>query len=125
MFAVVDTEKKGTEREMKILKRPMLYITIVIFAMLINGPIYNQVSGRNNVHYKDNDYCFVHVEIDNGSQHKDFSGTMSVNDYEKWVDGKNGTVFIYTDNKAKYGERLNVSKIVSISNYGNTPYAYD
>lgn len=73
----------------------------------------------------DEDYCFVVVYVGSGKSQDVYDGTMSIEDYERWVDGDNGTVFIYTDNKAKYGYRINISSITHISNYGNTPYAYD
>ena len=110
---------------MKLSKKIIVYCVIVVLTALISGPVYKQLSGKNNVHYKDNNYCFVHVQIRSGRTLEDYSGTMSVNDYHKWTNGEEGTVFVYTDKKAKYGVRLNVASITSISNYGDTPYAYD
>lgn len=102
----------------------MVIISILVLIVVILMNIINS-SGIYNVHYKDDNYCFVLVYTGSGKSQNTYSGTMSCEDYERWVNGDNGTVFIYTDNEAKYGYRINISSITQISNYGDTPYAYD
>ena len=61
-------------------------------------------SDIGHVHSGNKDYTSVFVQVGSGKTLEDYSGTMSVIDYEKWKNGEDGTVFIYTDKKAKYGE---------------------
>lgn len=105
----------------RILKTSCILVIIFIICIFC----FQSCTGRNHIHYKNKDFCFVVVYVGSGRSQETYSGTMSVEDYTKWTNGENGTVFIYTDSKAKYGYRLNISSITHISNYGDTPYAYD
>lgn len=109
-------------REMKeaIKKVGTLIVLLVLAIIFIQNYLLKQ-----NVHYKDSNYCFVVVYADSEAGQNVYSGTMSCQDYERWVSGDKGTVFIYTDNKARHGYRISIPSITRISNYGDTPYAYD
>jgi hypothetical protein len=46
---------------------------------------------------------------------------MTLDDYQKWLDGENGTVFVYSTTKENTGWRINLDTVTTICNYGSNP----
>lgn len=101
-------------------------LVMVIIAMLavvgcIFGVEYKCSHNENYIHYGDDDYCFVDVHVGSGRSKNIYSGTITVDDYNKWCNGEEGTVFVYSTTREGYGSRIRIDNVTTISNYGSEP----
>ncbi len=101
----------------------ILIITIlcVVFIGLVYGVIYKCSHNENYLYYGNDEYRFVSVYVGSGRSTTLYCGVIKFDDYEKWLNGEAGTIFIYSTTKENYGNRVNISAITNIVNYGSLP----
>ena len=76
---------------------------------------------ENCINYGNEDYRFVLVYVGSGRSEEIHVGTIKTEDYEKWLDGETGTIFLYSVHLQGRGWMLNLAHITSIENYGSKP----
>lgn len=104
------------------MKKYIPVIALFIIPVLFFGlSIYGAFHPEGLVHYGDEEYIFVIVSIGSGRSNSIDAGTIKVSDYQKWLNGKSGTIFLYSTIRENMGRRINISSIISITNYGSTP----
>ena len=99
-------------------------VIILISAITIGcfcGIIYKCYHNENRLYYGNDNYCYVTVSIGSGKSHVMYHGAITVSDYNKWCNGDEGTLFVYSTISEGYGNRINIDKITRINNYGNKP----
>lgn len=103
--------------------KPIIIFTIAfcIFIAGFIGATYKCKHNENYLYYGNDNYRFVTVWVGSGRSEDFYCGAITVDDYKKWCDGKDGTIFVYSVNKEGYGYRFNISKITSINNHGSEP----
>lgn len=101
------------------------YRVIIIFLLIIllffGVGLYKCNNPEDFVNYGDDNYCFVLVYVDSGRHENIYAGTVTRTDYQKWINGDNGTIFLYSTYPKDRGWRLNISQITSMNNYGSCP----
>ena len=96
-------------------------LIILIFALCFGLLIYKCSHNEDLINYGNDDYYFVGVQVDCGRSGLSYYGTITKTDYDKWLNGESGTVFIHSAKMDNYGWRVNTYSIASISNHGSTP----
>lgn len=97
---------------------------IIIIAIIIGcfcGIIYKCSHNENLLYYGNDDYYFVVVWVGSGRSQDLYCGAITVDDYNKWCNGENGTIFVYSTTREGYGNRVRIDKITSINNFGSEP----
>lgn len=70
---------------------------------------------RNISYYGDENYYICIVIAGSGRSTSSYYGAVSKNDYNKWVNGENGTIFVVNSHNKDRGWRLNIDSITTIS----------
>jgi hypothetical protein len=100
-------------------------IIILISFILVSGlffAIYSLTYNTDDlIHYGDDNYIFVTCTVGSGRSKNFYHGTISVEDYERWSNGEDGTIFVYSTTEENSGYRININSIVAINNYGSEP----
>ena len=99
-----------------------LITTIIILAIIIGcfyGIIYKCSHNENYLYYGNDDYRFAVVWVGSGRSQDLYCGVITVDDYNKWCNGENGTIFVYSTTREGYGNRIRIDKITSINNFGS------
>ena len=73
------------------------------------------------INYGNEEYRFVLVSVGSGRSEELYAGTIKTEDYEKWVNGETGTIFVYSTRHHGRGWRVNLAHVTHISNYGSAP----
>lgn len=104
------------------------YESIIIFVMILLisislfcGTIYKCSHNENYLYYGDDNYRFVTVWVGSGKSERSYYGVVKLEDYNKWYNGESGTIFVYSATKENWGNRINISTITTINNYGSEP----
>lgn len=102
------------------------YIAIILVVVVVLGFCWATYTCKNTanrfpVYYGNNDYCFVQCNVDAGRSTEMYFGVMTTEDYNHWVNGDRGTVFVLEPDGSNLGFRLNINSITSIVNNGSTP----
>lgn len=50
-----------------------------------------------------------------------YAGSISNEDYQRWLNGDSGTIFVHLARNPNRGYVLNITSITTISNYGRKP----
>ena len=98
-----------------------IIVLLLIPAVLLGIGFYRCFNPENMVNYGNEEYIFVIVSIGSGRSNNIDAGTIKVSDYQKWLNGESGTIFLYSTIRENMGRRINISSIVSITNYGSKP----
>lgn len=101
-----------------------IVITIIILAIIIGcfcGVTYKCSHNENYLYYGNKDYCFATVWVGSGRSEDLYCGVVKIDDYKKWCNGEEGTIFIYSTTREGFGHRIRIDKITSINNYGSKP----
>lgn len=99
----------------------VIIIFLLILLLFFGIGLYRCNNPENFINYGDDNYCFVLVFVDSGRYEKIYAGTVTKTDYQKWVNGDTGTIFLHSTYLENRGWRLNISRITSMSNYGSAP----
>ena len=102
----------------------LIIITNAIFLIIIScyvGLIYKCSHNENYLYYGDNDYTFANVVVGSGRTESFYCGAIKIEDYQRWCNGENGTMFVYSPTKENYGYRISIPQITTINYYGSTP----
>jgi hypothetical protein len=99
----------------------IITIACILFGIVIGGAISHCAHNENKVHYGDDNYIFVMCVIGSGRSEEEYFGTIAKKDYQKWLNGDNGTIFVYHSHEENRGWNLSVGAITSIVNYGTSP----
>ena len=97
----------------------LIMITIIIGCFC--GMVYKCSHNENFLYYGNDDYCFAVVWVGYGRNQDLYCGVITVDDYNKWCNGENGTIFVYSTTREGYGYRIRIDEITSIENYGSEP----
>lgn len=108
------------ERKKDILK--CIYYTIIILCMalfLYSGLEYlcRHPETRHISYYGNDDYYMVNVSVNRGRFGESYSGALKKDEYEKWVNGDPGTIWIVSARNKNQGWRLNINTITKIKIY--------
>lgn len=103
---------------MKKLQIRILFVGILIIIGISTICINKFYGTEKYINYGNSDYIFVSVLTTNNNS---YCGTINTEDYIKWCNGEKGTIFVYRTTQENRGYRINISKIISIRNYGNKP----
>lgn len=98
-----------------------IIIILLILSLLFGIMIYKCSHNEDLIHYGDDNYYFVSVAVNQGKRGLHYWGTISKEDYQKWVDGYVGTVWINSPKREGHGYRINIYNIITITNYGSAP----
>lgn len=98
-----------------------VYTLMIVFVIACCILAYKCTCTDSLDHFGDDSYLFVGVQTNAGRRGITYYGSISVDDYQKWVEGQQGTVFVYNVAMDGYGHRINLSSIVSMNNFGNQP----
>lgn len=96
-------------------------LMFLVIALCFSVLVYKSNNPEDLINYGNDNYNFVSVNVDYGKHGMSYYGTISKADYNKWLNGELGTVFIYSTKFENRGWRVNVSSIISMSNYGCAP----
>lgn len=102
----------------------MTGILVLVFSLWFVGYsclLYKCSQTEKCLYYGNTDYCFASVYVGSGSTKDSYDGVIKVEDYNKWYNGEDGTMFVYSAIREGYGYRVNISTITSIKNLGCKP----
>lgn len=107
----------------------VLEFIIVIIACAIIYSVFMEKSNRKNpqdfAHYGEENYTFVTVKAENGKITESYNGSITVEDYNKWLNGESGTLTIYSTKRSNTNNIININYIISIVDYGCEPRVDD
>lgn len=107
--------------------RDFIYVvsTIIVFLLIVIGLIvlatYKCTHNENYLYYGDNNYRIVTVKVGAGRSSELYDGAITVEDYGRWINGEEGTIFVNSVKKKGFGIAVNISNITTINNYGSKP----
>lgn len=96
-------------------------ICLLIVALIFATITFKCSHNEDLIHYGDNNYYFVSVKTNSGRNDCWYYGTIQKSDYQKWVNGDPGTIFIYSTRHECMGYRVNIASITTIFNKGSAP----
>lgn len=96
-------------------------VLIILFALGFGGAIHKCTHNEDYINYGNEDYIFVDVCVDYGKHGTTYSGTILKSDYDRWLNGETGTMFIYSPVKENMGNIINIQSIAVIVNHGSEP----
>ena len=96
-------------------------IALLIVCLLIGLLTYKCTHNENYLYYGNDDYCFVTIKVGSGRSSDIYEGVITVDDYKRWLDGKEGTIFINSVTNKNYGITVSIANITTIDNKGSKP----
>ena len=112
--------KKNVVREF-IFGVSTIIISLIIVGVLIGLATYKCTHNENYLYYGNKNYYIVTARVGSGRSEEPYDGAISVEDYERWVNGEKGTIYINSVRCKDCGNTLNISNITTINNYGSKP----
>lgn len=105
------------------MKKDLITIIIILlfFICCLYGIAYKCSHNENYLYYGNDEYCFVIVKVGSGRSQDLYYGVITTDDYDKWCNGDDGTIFVYNIKSECSGNRIRVDKITSIKNLGSKP----
>ena len=98
-----------------------ILLVVGLFYVVVYPFIVTLIFPETLINYGNDDYTFVLVSVGSGRSETFYEGTISQTDYQKWVNGEPGTIFIYSTHLENRGNRVNIASITHITNYGTSP----
>ena len=96
-------------------------IALLIVCLLIGLLTYKCTHNENYLYYGNDDYCFVTIQVGSGRSRDIYEGVITVDDYKRWLDGKEGTIFVNSVTNKNYGITVSIANITTIDNKGSKP----
>lgn len=102
---------------------PVIIFVVVLICIIcifgISTYICRYPEVRNISYYGDDNYYMCNAIVGSGKSEQFHFGAIKKTDYEKWVNGENGTIWVICSNDKNRGWRLNCSAITTITIYSN------
>ena len=96
-------------------------MALLIVCLLIGLLTYKCTHNENYLYYGNDDYCFVTIKVGSGRSSDIYEGVITVDDYKRWLDGKEGTIFVNSVTNKNYGITVRIANITTIDNKGSKP----
>ena len=112
--------KKYVVRDLKYVVS-ILIIFLLIVCLLIGLLTYKCTHNENYLYYGNDNYCFVTIQVGSGRSSETYYGVITVDDYKRWLDGKEGTIFVNSVTNKNYGITVSIANITTIDNKGSKP----
>ena len=112
--------KKYVVRDLKYVVS-ILIIFLLIVCLLIGLLTYKCTHNENYLYYGNDNYCFVTIQVGSGRSSDIYYGVITVDDYKRWLDGKEGTIFVNSVTNKNYGITVSIANITTIDNKGSKP----
>lgn len=112
--------KKYVVRDLKYVVG-IFVIFLLIVCLLIGLLTYKCTHNENYLYYGNDNYCFVTIQIGSGRSSDIYYGVITVDDYKRWLDGKEGTIFVNSVTNKNYGITVSIANITTIDNKGSKP----
>ena len=112
--------KKYVVRDLKYVVS-IFVIFLLIVCLLIGLLTYKCTHNENYLYYGNDDYCFVTIQVGSGRSSDIYEGVITVDDYKRWLDGKEGTIFVNSVINKNYGITVSIANITTIDNKGSKP----
>lgn len=112
--------KKYVVRDLKYVVS-IFVIALLIVCLLIGLLTYKCTHNENYLYYGNDNYCFVTVQVGSGRSSETYYGVITVDDYKRWLDGKEGTIFVNSVINKNYGITVSIANITTIDNKGSKP----
>ena len=112
--------KKYVVRDLKSVVS-IFVIFLLIVCLLIGLLTYKCTHNENYLYYGNDNYCFVTIQVGSGRSSETYNGVITVDDYKRWLDGKEGTIFVNSVTNKNYGITVNIANITTIDNKGSKP----
>lgn len=112
--------KKYVVRDLKYVVS-ILIIFLLIVCLLIGLLTYKCTHNENYLYYGNDNYCFVTIQVGSGRSSDIYEGVITVDDYKRWLDGKEGTIFVNSVINKNYGITVSIDNITTIDNKGSKP----
>lgn len=112
--------KKYVVRDLKYVVG-IFVIFLLIVCLLIGLLTYKCTHNENYLYYGDDNYCFVTIQVGSGRSSETYNGVITTDDYKRWVDGKEGTIFVNSVTNKNYGITVSIANITTIDNKGSKP----
>ena len=96
-------------------------MALLIVCLLIGLLTYKCTHNENYLSYGTDDYCFVTIQVGSGRSSDIYEGVITVDDYKRWLDGKEGTIFVNSVTNKNYGITVSIANITTIDNKGSKP----
>ena len=112
--------KKYVVRDLKYVVS-ILIIFLLIVCLLIGSLTYKCTHNENYLYYGNDDYCFVTIQVGSGRSSETYNGVITIDDYKRWLDGKEGTIFVNSVTNKNYGITVSIANITTIDNKGSKP----
>lgn len=112
--------KKYVVRDLKYVVS-IFVIFLLIVCLLIGLLTYKCTHNENYLYYGNDNYCFVTIQVGSGRSSETYNGVITTDDYKRWLDGKEGTIFINSVTNKNYGITVSIANITTIDNKGSKP----
>lgn len=112
--------KKYVVRDLKYVVS-IFVIMLLIVCLLIGLLTYKCTHNENYLYYGNDNYCFVTIQVGSGRSSDIYDGVITVDDYKRWLDGKEGTIFVNSVINKNYGITVSIANITTIDNKGSKP----
>ena len=112
--------KKYVVRDLKYVVS-IFIIALLIVCLLIGLLTYICTHNENYLYYGNDNYCFVTIQVGSGRSSDIYDGVITVDDYKRWLDGKEGTIFVNSVTNKNYGITVSIANITTIDNKGSKP----
>lgn len=112
--------KKYVVRDLKYVVS-IFVIFLLIVCLLIGLLTYKCTHNENYLYYGNDNYCFVTIQVGSGRSSDIYEGVITVDDYKRWLDGKEGTIFVNSVTNKNYGITVSIANITTIDNKGSKP----
>ena len=112
--------KKYVVRDLKYVVS-IFIIALLIVCLLIGLFTYKCTHNENYLYYGNDNYCFVTIQVGSGRSSDIYEGVITVDDYKRWLDGKEGTIFVNSVTNKNYGITVSIANITTIDNKGSKP----
>ena len=96
-------------------------IALLIVCLLIGLLTYKCTHNENYLYYGNDNYCFVTIQVGSGRSSETYNGVITVDDYKRWLDGKEGIIFVNSVTNKNYGITVSIANITTIDNKGSKP----
>ena len=112
--------KKYVVRDLKYVVS-IFIIALLIICLLIGLLTYKCTHNENYLYYGNDNYCFVTIQVSSGRSSDIYNGVITTDDYKRWLDGKEGTIFVNSVTNKNYGITVSIANITTIDNKGSKP----
>ena len=92
-----------------------------VFFVMFTVAFFDGKNIKNSAYYGNEEYIFCEVHVDYGRQGRLYSGALKVDEYDRWLNGDDGTIFLHSAYSENLGWYINISSITTISNRGCAP----